>query len=78
MCVTANCCSSGSDEPRLNLPTGEFDVPLTLHIITGRVPDPILYFHTAKEHEETPRTMLAVSIGWPGNGQPANRAYSPN
>jgi uncharacterized protein len=38
----------------------DLDVPITLHIITGRVPDPILYFHTAKEHEETPRTMLAV------------------
>jgi predicted TIM-barrel fold metal-dependent hydrolase len=38
----------------------DLDVPITLHIITGRVPDPILYFHTAKEHEDTPRAMLAV------------------
>jgi predicted TIM-barrel fold metal-dependent hydrolase len=38
----------------------DLDVPITLHIITGRLPDPLLYFHTAKEHEETPRAMLEV------------------
>lgn len=38
----------------------DLDVPLTLHIITGRVADPLLYYHTPKEHEETPRGLLAL------------------
>jgi predicted TIM-barrel fold metal-dependent hydrolase len=32
---------------------------LTLHIITGRVPDP-LHFHLPEEQEESPRTQLAL------------------
>jgi len=38
----------------------DLDLPITLHIITGRMPDPILYFHTAQELEEAPRAMLQV------------------
>lgn len=37
----------------------EMGVPITLHIITGRVPDPF-HFHTEKEQEEAPATMLAL------------------
>jgi predicted TIM-barrel fold metal-dependent hydrolase len=36
----------------------DLDVPITLHIITGRVVDPLLYFTTPKEHEESPRALL--------------------
>ena len=36
----------------------DLDVPITLHIITGRVADPLLYFHTPKEHEESPRGLI--------------------
>ena len=38
----------------------DLDLPITLHIITGRMPDPILYFHTPEEREEAPRAMLQV------------------
>jgi predicted TIM-barrel fold metal-dependent hydrolase len=37
----------------------EFGMPVTLHIITGRVPDP-LHFHTLEEQEETPKTQVAL------------------
>ena len=35
----------------------ELDIPLTLHSLAGRTPSPF-GFHTAEEHEESPRTML--------------------
>ena len=37
----------------------EARVPLTLHIITGRVPDP-LHFHTKEEQGESPQTQIAL------------------
>lgn len=36
----------------------DLDVPVTLHIITGRVVDPLLYFTTLEEHEASPRALL--------------------
>jgi predicted TIM-barrel fold metal-dependent hydrolase len=37
----------------------ELDMPLTLHIITGRVPDP-LHFHTREEQGESPQSQIAL------------------
>jgi len=37
----------------------EMGMPITLHIITGRVPDP-LHFHTREEQEETPAMQIAL------------------
>lgn len=37
----------------------EIGMPLTLHIITGRVPDP-LHFHTKEEQEQTPAMQIAL------------------
>jgi predicted TIM-barrel fold metal-dependent hydrolase len=37
----------------------DLGLPITLHIVTGRVPD-ALHFHTQKEHEETPGMLLAM------------------
>jgi predicted TIM-barrel fold metal-dependent hydrolase len=37
----------------------DLDVPITLHIITGRVPDP-LHFHTKEEQGESPGTQIAL------------------
>src|SRR5262245_21205089 len=36
----------------------DLDMPITLHIITGRAIDPILYFQTPEEHGESPRALL--------------------
>ena len=38
----------------------DLDVPITLHIITGRAVDPLLYFHTLEEHRESPRALLGL------------------
>jgi len=35
------------------------DLPITLHIITGRVPDP-LHFHTLEEQGDSPKTQIAL------------------
>lgn len=35
------------------------DTPITLHIITGRAPDP-LHFHTKEEQGESPRTQIEL------------------
>ncbi|MBM3508976.1 MAG: amidohydrolase [Alphaproteobacteria bacterium] len=37
----------------------ELEMPVQLHIITGRVPDPI-HFHTPAEQGDSPRTQLAM------------------
>jgi predicted TIM-barrel fold metal-dependent hydrolase len=37
----------------------ETGTPITLHIITGRVPDP-LHFHTKEEQGESPRTQIEL------------------
>jgi predicted TIM-barrel fold metal-dependent hydrolase len=37
----------------------EMEIPLTLHILTGRVRDPF-YFHTRKEREQSGRAFLGV------------------
>jgi predicted TIM-barrel fold metal-dependent hydrolase len=37
----------------------EAQLPLTLHIITGRAPDP-LHFHTREEQGESPRTQIEL------------------
>lgn len=44
----------------------ELGTVLSLHIITGRVPDP-LHFHTKAEHENAPRTQMSLlyEVMWP-------------
>lgn len=37
----------------------EIALPITLHIITGRIPDP-LHFHTKEEQGESPATQIAL------------------
>jgi predicted TIM-barrel fold metal-dependent hydrolase len=37
----------------------EMDIPIQLHIITGRVPDPI-HFHTPEEQQLSPQTQIAM------------------
>jgi predicted TIM-barrel fold metal-dependent hydrolase len=37
----------------------ELGIPITLHIITGRVPDP-LHFHSKEEQGESPATQIAL------------------
>jgi predicted TIM-barrel fold metal-dependent hydrolase len=37
----------------------EMDVPVQLHIITGRIPDP-LHYHTDEERETSPSTLIAL------------------
>ena len=37
----------------------ELGIPVTLHIITGRIPDP-LHFHTKEEQGESPATQIAL------------------
>ena len=37
----------------------DLDIPITLHIITGRIPDP-LHFHTAEEQGDVPRMQLSL------------------
>lgn len=37
----------------------EAGIPVTLHIITGRVPDP-LHFHTQEEQGDSPKTQIAL------------------
>ncbi len=37
----------------------DLDLPITLHIVAGRFPDP-LHFHTAKEQEDAPRVLLSI------------------
>lgn len=38
----------------------EMGLPVVLHIITGQVIDPLLYFHTPEQYAEAPRAMLQV------------------
>lgn len=44
----------------------DLGIPLCLHIITGRIPDP-LHFHTREEQENAPRTQMGLmyEVMWP-------------